>query len=46
LEASDGVIRGNVDPPMKPANALAAAGIELIGNNESSPAGRDVSFFS
>ncbi len=31
MEASDGVIRGNVDSLMKLVNALQAAGIELIG---------------
>ena len=30
MEASDGVIRGNVDSLMKLVDALAAAGIELI----------------
>lgn len=30
MEASDGVIRGNVDSLMKLVNALHAAGIELI----------------
>jgi transcriptional regulator with XRE-family HTH domain len=39
MEASDGVIRGNVDSLMKLTNALAAAGIELIGDNAPSPAG-------
>jgi predicted transcriptional regulator len=31
MEASDGVIRGNVDSLMKVVTALASAGIELIG---------------
>lgn len=31
MEASDGVIRGNVDSLMKLIGALDAAGIELIG---------------
>jgi hypothetical protein len=31
MEASDGVIRGNVDSLMKVIAALDAAGIELIG---------------
>ena len=31
MEASDGVIRGNVDSLMKLVGALAANGIELIG---------------
>jgi hypothetical protein len=31
MEASDGVIRGNVDSLMKLVDALDAAGIELIG---------------
>src|SRR5438105_12669574 len=33
MEASDGVIRGNVDSLVKLSDALAAAGIELIGEN-------------
>ena len=36
MEASDGVIRGNVDSLMKLVAALDAAGIELIGENASS----------
>ena len=32
MEASDGVIRGNVDSLMKLVGALDAAGIELIGD--------------
>ena len=38
MEASDGVIRGNVDSLMKLIAALDAAGIELIG--EGTPASR------
>ena len=38
-EASDGVIRGNVDSLMKLVDALAAAGIELIGEGAVSHAG-------
>jgi hypothetical protein len=33
MEASDGVIRGNVDSLMKLVGALDAAGIELISEN-------------
>jgi transcriptional regulator with XRE-family HTH domain len=39
MEASDGVIRGNVDSLMKLIAALDAAGIELIGEGASSPSG-------
>jgi transcriptional regulator with XRE-family HTH domain len=39
MEASDGVIRGNVDSLMKLVGALTGAGIELIDDNEPSPAG-------
>ena len=39
MEASDGVIRGNVDSLMKLTTALEAAGIELIGDNAPSPTG-------
>jgi transcriptional regulator with XRE-family HTH domain len=39
MEASDGVIRGNVDSLMKLIAALDAAGIELIGDGASSPGG-------
>jgi hypothetical protein len=39
MEASDGVIRGNVDSLMKLVNALDAAGIELIGDNATSSRG-------
>src|SRR5690606_23398791 len=31
MEASDGVVRGNVDSLMKLVSALQAAGVELIG---------------
>jgi transcriptional regulator with XRE-family HTH domain len=36
MEASDGVIRGNVDSLMKLIAALDAAGIELIGEGAAS----------
>jgi transcriptional regulator with XRE-family HTH domain len=39
MEASDGVIRGNVDSLMKLTGALSAAGIDLIGDNSSSAGG-------
>ena len=39
MEASDGVIRGNVDSLMKLTSALYAAGIELIDDNVPSPTG-------
>jgi len=39
MEASDGVIRGNVDSLMKLAGALDAAGIELIGEGVVSQSG-------
>ncbi len=39
MEASEGVIRGNVDSLMKLVEALAAAGIELIGEGAASGAG-------
>ncbi len=43
MEASDGVVRGNVDSLMKLVNALAAGGIELIGEGAiSSSGGRGV----
>lgn len=43
MEASDGVIRGNVESLMKVVEALDAAGIELIGEGaESKAAGRGV----
>jgi DNA-binding transcriptional regulator YiaG len=43
MEASDGVVRGNVDSLMKLIDALAASGIELIGEGAvSSGGGRGV----
>jgi transcriptional regulator with XRE-family HTH domain len=39
MEASDGVIRGNVDSLMKLTGALASAGIELIDDNVPSRGG-------
>ena len=39
MEASDGVIRGNVESMMKVIEALTAAGIELIGEGAESKAG-------
>ena len=39
MESSDGVIRGNVDSLMKLVDALAAAGIELIGEQAASQGG-------
>jgi transcriptional regulator with XRE-family HTH domain len=43
MEASEGVIRGNVDSLMKLVAALDAAGIELIGEGAvSQPGGRGV----
>ena len=39
MEASDGVIRGNVDSLMKLVAALDAAGIELIGEDAVSSSG-------
>jgi len=39
MEASQGVIRGNVDSLMKLIAALEAAGIALIGEGAVSPAG-------
>ena len=39
MEASDGVIRGNVDSLMKLVAALDAAGIELIGEGALSQGG-------
>jgi hypothetical protein len=45
MEASEGVIRGNVDSLMKLAAALDASGIELISDNAtSSSGGRGVRF--
>jgi transcriptional regulator with XRE-family HTH domain len=39
MEGSDGVVRGNVDSLMKLVDALAANGIELIGDGAASGAG-------
>jgi transcriptional regulator with XRE-family HTH domain len=39
MESSDGVVRGNVDSLMKLVEALAAAGIELIGEGAASQNG-------
>jgi transcriptional regulator with XRE-family HTH domain len=39
MEASNGVIRGNVDSLMKLVDALAANGIELIGEGAASSVG-------
>jgi transcriptional regulator with XRE-family HTH domain len=39
MEASDGVVRGNVDSLMKLVDALAANGIELIGEGATSATG-------
>jgi len=39
MEASEGVIRGNVDSLMKLVGALDAAGIELIGDGATSHQG-------
>ena len=39
MEASDGVVRGNVNSLMKLVDALAAGGIELIGEGASSTGG-------
>jgi transcriptional regulator with XRE-family HTH domain len=39
MEASDGVIRGNVDSLMKLIGALESFGIALIGDGASSPGG-------
>ena len=39
MEASVGVVRGNVDSLMKLVDALAAGGIELIGEGASSAGG-------
>jgi transcriptional regulator with XRE-family HTH domain len=45
MEASDGVVRGNVDSLMKLVDALTADGIELIGEGSvSSGRGRGVRF--
>lgn len=39
MESSDGVVRGNVDSLMKLIDALAVAGIELIGDDAASTGG-------
>jgi transcriptional regulator with XRE-family HTH domain len=39
MEASDGVIRGNVESLMKLISALEDAGIELINQGAASPSG-------
>ena len=39
MESSDGVVRGNVDSLMKLVEALAASGIELIGEGAASAGG-------
>jgi transcriptional regulator with XRE-family HTH domain len=39
MEASDGVIRGNVDSLVKLVNALDALGIDLISDNAASQIG-------
>jgi len=39
MEASDGVVRGNVDSLVKLIDALTSAGIELIGDGGASSAG-------
>jgi transcriptional regulator with XRE-family HTH domain len=39
MEASEAMIRGNVDSLMKLVSALGAAGIELIGEGAPSPGG-------
>jgi transcriptional regulator with XRE-family HTH domain len=39
MESSDGTIRGNVDSLMKLVEALAASGIELIGEGAISQGG-------
>ena len=39
MEASDGVIRGNVNSLMRLVGALEGAGIELIGEGSASAAG-------
>ncbi len=39
MEASDGVIRGNVDSLTKLVSALEVAGIELIADGATSPSG-------
>lgn len=39
MEASNGVVRGNVDSLMKLIAGLEAAGVEVIGEGAASPAG-------
>jgi transcriptional regulator with XRE-family HTH domain len=39
MEASEGVVRGNVDSLMKLIDALAASGVELIGEGAVSAEG-------
>jgi transcriptional regulator with XRE-family HTH domain len=39
MEASEGVVRGNVESLMKLVDALAAGGIELIGEGAASAGG-------
>ena len=39
MEASDGVVRGNVDSLMKLISALENAGVELIAESAASPSG-------
>jgi transcriptional regulator with XRE-family HTH domain len=39
MESSDGVVRGNVDSLMKLVEALATAGVELIGEGAVSQGG-------
>jgi transcriptional regulator with XRE-family HTH domain len=39
MEASEGVVRGNVDSLTKLIEALRAAGVELIGEGAASPGG-------
>ena len=39
MEASEGVVRGNVESLMKLVDALAAGGIELIGDGVTSSGG-------
>ncbi|HYC16951.1 MAG TPA: helix-turn-helix transcriptional regulator [Pseudolabrys sp.] len=39
MEASDGVVRGNVDSLMKLVDTLTASGIELIGEGATSNSG-------
>ena len=39
MEASDGVVRGNVDSLMKLVDALAANGVELISEGTTSTGG-------